>query len=216
MNNEGPHPSRHPRDDVTAERLRVAFRRFNPFMVAMWRLGLGRWMNVWPAGSGRIFVLGHTGRRTGSRRWTPLNYAIVDGELYCTAGFGTGSDWYRNVMAEPRVEVWPPGERWVGIVDDVSDHPERIRLLREVLVASGFAARVAGIDPRRMDDETLAAATAPYCLLRIRRAAGAEPLPAPLPAHPRPCDLSWWWAVVAAFAVARRARRATSLSRIRR
>ena len=94
-------------------------------MVAMWRLGLGRWMNVWPAGSGRIFVLGHTGRRTGSRRWTPLNYAIVDGELYCTAGFGTGSDWYRNVKAEPRVEVWTPGERWVGIVEDVSDHPAR-------------------------------------------------------------------------------------------
>jgi len=202
VNNEGPHPNPHPIDDVTAERLRVAFRRFNPFMVAMWRLGLGRWMNVWPAGSGRIFVLGHTGRRTGRRRWTPLNYAIVDGELYCTAGFGTGSDWYRNVMAEPRVEVWPPGERWVGIVEDISDHPERIRLLREVLVASGFAARAAGIDPLRMDDETLAAATTPYCLLRIRRAAGAEPLPA----HPRPGDLSWWWAVPVASAAALAAR----------
>ena len=199
-------------DDATAERLRGVFRRINPFMAAMWRLGLGRWVNVWPAGSGRIFVLGHTGRRTGSRRWTPLNYAIVDGELYCTAGFGTGSDWYRNVMAQPRVEVWPPGERWVGIVEDVSDDPQRIRLLREMLVASGFAARAAGIDPRRMDEESLAAATRPYCLLRIRRAAGAEPLPA----HPRPGDRRWWWAVVAAFVVALRARRTTSLSRIRR
>ncbi len=202
-------------DDATAERLRAAFRHINPFMVAMWRLGLGRWVNVWPAGPGRIFVLGHTGRRTGSRRWTPLNYAMVDGELYCTAGFGTASDWYRNVMAQPRVEVWPPGERWVGVVEEVSDHPERIPLLREVLVASGFAARVAGIDLRRMDDKSLVAATSPYRLLRIRRAAGADPLP--LPAHPRPGDLSWWWAVVAfAAAVALRARRATSLSRIRR
>jgi deazaflavin-dependent oxidoreductase (nitroreductase family) len=199
-------------DDATAERLRAAFRHINPFMVAMWRLGLGRWVNVWPSGPGRIFVLGHTGRRTGSRRWTPLNYAMVDGELYCTAGFGTASDWYRNVMAQPRVEVWPPGERWVGVVEEVSDHPERIPLLREVLVASGFAARVAGIDPRRMDDKSLVAATSPYRLLRIRRAEVAEPLPA----HPRPGDLSWWWAVVAAFAVALRARRATSLSRIRR
>ncbi len=200
-------------DDATAEQLRVAFRRFNPFMVAMWRLGLGRWMNVWPAGSGRIFVLGHTGRRTGSRRWTPLNFAIVDGELSCTAGFGTGSDWYRNVKAEPRVEVWTPGERWVGIVEDVSDHPERIRLLREVLVASGFAARVAGTDPRRMDDESLAAVTSPYRLLRIRRVADA----APLPAHPRPGDLTWWWAVVAGSVVALGVcRRATSSTRINR
>ena len=190
-------------DDATAEQLRVAFRRFNPFMVAMWRLGLGRWVNVWPGGSGRIFVLGHTGRRTGMRRWTPLNYAMIDGLLYCTAGFGTASDWYRNVMAEPRVEVWAPGRRWVGIVEEVSDHPERIRLLREVLVASGFAARAAGIDPQRMDDEGLAAATTPYCLLRIRRAAGAESAGAePLPAHPRPGDLSWWWAVPVASAAA--------------
>lgn len=31
---------------------------------------------------------------------------MVDGQLYCTATFGTASDWYHNVMAEPRVEVW--------------------------------------------------------------------------------------------------------------
>jgi deazaflavin-dependent oxidoreductase (nitroreductase family) len=192
-------------DPATAERLRAAFRYVNRLMVALWRLGLGRWVNVWPSGSGRIFVLGHTGRRTGTRRWTPLNYANVDGQLYFTAGFGPSSDWYRNVMAEPRVEVWPPGARWAGVVDEVSDHPQRTRLLREVLVASGFAARAAGIDPRRMDDEQLAAATSTYRLLRIRRAAGAGPLPA----HPRPGDLNWFWAVVAGSAVALVVHRAT-------
>ena len=191
-------------DEVTAKRLKAAFRYLNRFMVSMWRLGLGRWVNAWPDGSGRIFVLGHTGRRTGRRLWTPLNYAMVDGQLYCTAGFGATSDWYRNVMAEPRVEVWPPGERWAGLVEEVSDHPEHIRLLREVLVASGFAARAAGIDPRRMNDEELAASTASYPLLRVRRTAGAGPLPA----NPRPGDLSWVWAVAAGSAVAVSARRA--------
>lgn len=191
-------------NDATAERLKAAFRNFNRFMVVMWRLGLGRWVNVWPAGSGRIFVLGHTGRRTGRRRRTPLNYALVDGELYCTAGFGPASDWYRNVMAEPAVEVWSPGERWAGAVEEISDHPERVHLLREVLVASGFAARAAGIDPRRLDDEELARATSSYRLLRIRRTAGAGPLPV----HPRPGDLSWCWAVLAGSAVALAVRRA--------
>jgi hypothetical protein len=88
----------------------------------------------------------------------------------------------------------------------VSDHPERIRLMREVLVASGFAARAAGIDPRRMDDEELASATQSYCLLRIRRVAGAEPLPV----HPRPGDLSWCWRVVAGTAIALAVHRAIS------
>ena len=30
---------------------------------------------------GRIMVLVHTGRRSGRRRWTPVNFAIVDGEV---------------------------------------------------------------------------------------------------------------------------------------
>ncbi|MBK7622453.1 MAG: hypothetical protein IPJ14_07245 [Kineosporiaceae bacterium] len=51
------------------------FRYLNRFMVMMWRLGLGRLVNVWPRGSGRMLVLGDTGRRSGLRRWTPLNYA---------------------------------------------------------------------------------------------------------------------------------------------
>lgn len=201
------HERPHALDDAAAARLKARFRYANRVMVAMWRLGLGRWVNIWPAGSGRILVLGHTGRRTGLRRWTPLNYAIVDGQVYCVAGFGATSDWYRNITAEPRVEVWLPGERWIGAVDEVSDHPERVRLKREVLVASGFAARAAGIDPRHMDDEALAAATASYCLLRIRRVAGAVPMPA----HPRPADRAWWWAAAGmpagAFAVRRACRR---------
>lgn len=190
-------------DDAAAVRVKAAFRHVNRIMVALWRLGLGRWVNVWPAGSGRILVIGHTGRRSGVRRWTPLNYAKVEGGLYCTAGFGAASDWYRNVTAEPRVEVWLPGERWIGVIDEVSDHPERIRLLRAVLVASGLAARVAGIDPRRLDDEALAAATSSYRLLRIRQVDTAEQLPA----HPRPGDRAWWWAAVACGGLLWHARR---------
>ena len=101
-----------PLEGASATRLKGAFRYVNRFLVELWRLGLGRWVNVWPRGSGRILVLGHTGRRSGLRRWTPLNYAEVDGAVYCTAGFGAESDWYRNVIADPRVEVWLPGRRW--------------------------------------------------------------------------------------------------------
>ncbi|MGB9897948.1 MAG: hypothetical protein ACPLTO_08595, partial [Thermanaerothrix sp.] len=73
------------------------FRSFNRFMVLLWRLGLGPWFNFWPTLSGRILVLVHSGRRSGKRYYTPLNYALRNGEIYCVAGFGPTCDWYRNL-----------------------------------------------------------------------------------------------------------------------
>ncbi len=181
-------------DAGTQRRLSAGFRYVNRAMVVLWRLGLGRWLNVWPAGSGRIMVLGHTGRRSGRRFWTPLNYAEVGGAVYCTAGFGTGSDWYRNVLANPAVEVWLPGRSWLGRVDDVDAAPERTDLIRRVLLASGFAATLAGVPVRRLDDAQLAAATVGYRLLRIQRVGGVE-------SHARPADLVWVWLVALLLAV---------------
>ena len=83
------------------DRLRRAFRLLNKFMVFMWKIGLGPLINVWPAGFGRIMVIRHVGRKSGKERLAPVNYAVVEGEIYCTAGFGPGSDWYRNIMAAP-------------------------------------------------------------------------------------------------------------------
>jgi deazaflavin-dependent oxidoreductase (nitroreductase family) len=193
-------------DATRDDRLRSLFRYVNRVMVVLWRLGLGRWADTWPRGSGRILVLGHTGRRSGMRRWTPLNYDEVDGEIYCTAGFGAGSDWYRNVTADPRVELWLPDRRTSATVDDVSDDPRRVELLRGVLLASGFAAPAAGLDPRHLDDDELAAATDHYRLLRLQPTVG----PVDLPAHPRPGDLAAWWVVAIAVvlvALGRRHRR---------
>jgi deazaflavin-dependent oxidoreductase (nitroreductase family) len=150
-------------------RLRAFFRVFNRFMLSMWRLGMGRWINAWPAGGGRIMVITHTGRRTGLRRQTPVNYAPVDDAVYCTAGFGRRADWYRNLVADPAVEVWLPQERWCGVAEDVSESPDRVPRLRQVLIASGFAAYLAGLNPRRMGDDHLRRLAEEYRLIRIRR-----------------------------------------------
>jgi len=93
-------------DPRTEEVLRQTFKRFNPFMLFMWRLGLAPFINIWPEVGGQIMVIEHRGRRSGRRRYAPVNYAIVEGELYCTAGFGPVSDWYRNIVANPNIEVW--------------------------------------------------------------------------------------------------------------
>jgi hypothetical protein len=93
-------------DPRTEDRLRQGFKKYlNPFMLTMWRLGLGTWFKVCPEISGSVMVLTHIGRKTGIKRYQPLNFAIVDDDIYCVAAFGDISDWYRNIRANPNVEV---------------------------------------------------------------------------------------------------------------
>ena len=87
----------------------TGFKQLNRFMVAAWRLGLGGMINGCPKVMGRIMVLTTVGRKSGLFRRTPVNYAILDDEVYCTAGFGATTDWYRNVQADPQVEIWLVG-----------------------------------------------------------------------------------------------------------
>lgn len=168
------------------EHLRQFFKRMNEFMLVLWRLGLGPWINLWPQVGGRIMVVTHTGRKTGKRHRTPVNYAIVNGELYCTAGFGAISDWFRNILANPEVEIWLPNGWWSGSADEVVDPVHRASLMRQVLIGSGFAARIAGINPHIQSDKELERATGEYRLIRIR-------LVGPRTGPGGPGDLAWIW-----------------------
>ncbi len=178
--------SNYPSDVATEERLRQGFKYFNRFMLFMWRLGLGGWLNAWPQGLGRYLVLTHIGRKSRLIRRTPVNYAQVNGEIYCTAGFGQMSDWYRNIQATPNVEVWLPDGWWAGNVEDISEADNRLPILREVLIASGFAAVLAGVNPRKLGDDELDQLTRPYRLLHLRR---EQPCTGP----GGPGDLAWVW-----------------------
>ena len=172
--------------NASEEALRQGFKQFNRFMLLLWRLGLGLWVNAWPKVFGRIMVLTHTGRKSGKRYRTPVNYAIVDGQIYCTAGFGSISDWYRNILANPNVEIWLPRGWWRGVVDEVIDPQVRLALLRQVLIASGFATFTAGINPYTISDENLDKVTSEYKLLHI------QPVQA-CTGDNGPGDLSWVW-----------------------
>ncbi len=173
-------------DPITEEKLRQGFKYFNPFMLLMFRLGLGVWFNLWPQVSGRVMVITHIGRKSGLRRRTPVNYAEVDGELYCTAGFGSISDWYRNILANRSVEVWLPEGWWSGIAEEVIDPKLRGPLMRQVLIGSGFAARVVGIDPHTLTDDELETLTDKYQLIHIKRLAACT-------GANGPGDLAWVW-----------------------
>jgi deazaflavin-dependent oxidoreductase (nitroreductase family) len=165
---------------------RQTFKRFNRFMIWLWRLGFRRWINFWPSVVGRIMVLTHIGRKSGLRRQTPVNYASIDGDLYCMVGFGHVSDWYRNILENPNVEVWLPDSWWAGVAEDISDDERRIPLLREVVIASGFAGPMFGVNPHAMSDQELDAATKEYRLIRIQ-------LTHRLSGPGGPGDLAWVW-----------------------
>jgi deazaflavin-dependent oxidoreductase (nitroreductase family) len=161
------------------------FKAFNRFLILYWRLGLGSFGNGTKYG-GSIMVIKNRGRKTGRIRLSPVNYAVIDGDIYCTAGFGRTTDWYRNLLAEPNVEIWLPDGRWYGSAQDVTGSPDRRRILKEVLVASGMAGPIFGVNPKHLGEGDLDNLLESYRLVRIcvtRSAVGPG----------GPGDLTWVW-----------------------
>jgi len=123
------------------------------FMVPAFRLGLGPLMGN-PL-SGYIMVIESTGRKSGKRRFTPVNYAILDGVVYCLAGFGGKAHWLLNLRAKPDSHLIIPGRRVPVIACEITDASVRLKAARQVLVNGGFAGFFFGFNPRTASDERL-------------------------------------------------------------
>lgn len=164
----------------------------------MWRLGLGRVANLWPAGTGRMLVIEHAGRKSGTAYLTPVNYTRTPTGVYCIAAFGDRTDWYRNLMAQPSTALWMPDGRWIAECEDVSERADRAEIMRQVLIDSGFAAHLVGLHPRTMTEAELAEATQSYLVLRfdLTRKEAIEGGPG---------SLSWVWLLVGGVVVMGRA-----------
>lgn len=78
-----------------------------------------------------ILLLTTTGRKSGQKRVTPLQYEEIDGKFFLGSARGTKSDWYRNIAAENRVEVRVKNRRFRGLAEAVTD-PVRIADFLEV------------------------------------------------------------------------------------
>jgi len=177
-------------------RLFKAFNRW--FMLPAYRAGLGAWVST-PAG-GWILVLRVRGRRTGIIRETPLNYLIEDGAAWVMAGFGQRTEWYRNLRADPAVELRLPGRRIAGTAEEVSDPATRARMIPRLVRATGLPGTMVVPSPWTTPDEAILDATAWVPLIRIRPRDGSA-----LDAGPDdPGGRGWVWrqAVVAAATLA--------------
>lgn len=142
--------------------------------VPAFRMGLGPLFSNPLTGS--IMVLRTRGRSSGRMRDAPLGYVILDGAIYCCAGFGTPTHWYRNILADPRVECLLPDRAVSGVAEEVGDREEWLRSFRALLRSLGVLGSRTVTDPERASDEELLEKGAGVPLVRIRTtgiAAGA-------------------------------------------
>jgi deazaflavin-dependent oxidoreductase (nitroreductase family) len=117
--------------------------------------------------TGSWMLLRTRGRRTGLAREAALGYALLDGAVYCSAGFGERTAWYQNLLADPRVEIVLPSGGFAGVAEPVRDAVELDRAWRALIRALGLIGRGFLCREDAPADE-LAAATANLPLVRIR------------------------------------------------
>lgn len=71
-----------------------------------------------------VLVLTTTGRKSGLPRQTPLQYEEIEGVYYVGSARGVQADWYRNILADPRVEVQVGEEHFAGEARAIADVKE--------------------------------------------------------------------------------------------
>lgn len=121
------------------------------FMVPMFRLGFGALVGN-PV-TGYIMVLKTIGRKSRKRYFTPVNYAIHNGQIYCVSGGRRTSDWFRNLLAHPEIEMILPGGAIFARAEEVDDAEVKRRVSRQILKNAGFAGFFEGFNPYTISDE---------------------------------------------------------------
>ncbi len=138
------------------------------------KAGLGRLIGN-PLTSHQM-LLRTRGRKTGLPREAPLGYVILDGAVYCVAGYGETTAWYRNLLAEPAVELILPSRRLRGRADPVADPAEWTRAYRALIASFGLIGRAIVGDIGELDDETLLARHRALPVVRITPTDAGGPL----------------------------------------
>jgi deazaflavin-dependent oxidoreductase (nitroreductase family) len=76
-----------------------------------------------------LIVLHHIGRRTGEARTTGLQQIYQDtdsGRLFVAAAYGPTSDWWRNVVANPRVTIEVDGSLVEAVAQPVDSEESTV------------------------------------------------------------------------------------------
>jgi deazaflavin-dependent oxidoreductase (nitroreductase family) len=76
-----------------------------------------------------VLLLTTTGRVSGQKRVTPLQYERSGEIFYVGAARGMKSDWVRNILAQPRVEVRVKNHRFTGRAEVITAQEKIIDFL---------------------------------------------------------------------------------------
>ncbi|MCK5633747.1 MAG: nitroreductase family deazaflavin-dependent oxidoreductase [Anaerolineales bacterium] len=144
-------------NDAPRPGTRKLYKFFNKPPRIAYALGLG------PIIGRLVLLLTTRGRKTGLLRVTPLQYEQIEEKYYVASAFGTRTDWYRNILADPGVRV-RVGRKEFEALAETSTDPARIAGFLEVRLARhprmiGMMLRAEGLppSPSRQDLESLAA-----------------------------------------------------------
>jgi deazaflavin-dependent oxidoreductase (nitroreductase family) len=146
---------------------RIVFKYLNKyFMVPAFRCGLGSIL-VNPI-IGYIMVLKTTGAKTKQTRYAPVNYAIINGHIYCVAGWGTATHWFANLTAHPALTVLLPGRVVHARAEQVLDPTEARRAIVNVAKNAGLTLLFDGLNPLTATPRQILAANGWMPVVRIR------------------------------------------------
>jgi deazaflavin-dependent oxidoreductase (nitroreductase family) len=147
--------------------MKIFFKYMNRYlMVPLFRLGFGPLMTN-PL-SGYIMVMKTIGRKSGKVRYVPVNYAIWKGDVFCLSGGRTSADWYKNLLANPEIEIIMPDGAIFGRVDNPYQGEDRLKIIRQILKNAGFAGFFEGYNPWKIHDEDLEQKAADIPVIRIK------------------------------------------------
>lgn len=171
--------------DASKEAFRLANRHL---MVPLHQAGLAAWLGN-PA-SGWQCLLTTTGRRSGLPRPVPLGYIVMDRAAWVLAGYGPRTAWYRNVLAEPHVELRLPGRDPIeALAEEVSDPVRRARIIPPLCRSMALPGSMIGTFPPTASDERILERVSWVPLVRISAADGR-----PIEAGPDdPGGRGWVW-----------------------
>jgi deazaflavin-dependent oxidoreductase (nitroreductase family) len=178
---------------VLSRASRTAFRYANRYaMVPFHRAGLAAWLGN-PL-TGWQLLLTTTGRRSGLRRPTPLGYLVADGAVWVLAGYGPSTLWYRNLVANPEVEVLLPARLpFAANATDTLDPAVRARIIPHLVRSMALPGTAIGDLPWRASDERILELTAWVPLVRLAPTDGSALVAGP----DDPGGRGWTWRTIA-------------------
>ncbi len=155
-----------------------------------WRLGLGPVLGRAPF---RLLILTTRGRNSGQPRHTALEHSVVEGKTYVAPGWGSRTQWYRNILADPLVTVQARGGSFGAIARPVIDPDEARAVYRQIHGKSPVWKQY--LDSWGVEDteDDFVAKVDWLCPIRL------DPIER-VPLQPLRADLLWVWPIAAALA----------------